>query len=134
MAEPTSSFFQSDRVDEQPHRHTLMVRLVGYLKPYWLGLAALLVLMVAGAVLDVLPSEFTLRLIDHHLAKGSLRGAGPLVAAFLGFVIAGFGVQTARFALLAWVGQRAMLDLRVPRLAERAARPGIRRLRERVCP
>jgi ATP-binding cassette subfamily B protein len=90
-----------------------MVRLVGYLKPYWLGLAALLVLMVAGAVLDVLPSEFTLRLIDHHLAKGSLRGAGPLVAAFLGFVIAGFGVQTARFALLAWVGQRAMLDLRL---------------------
>jgi ATP-binding cassette subfamily B protein len=113
MAEPTSSFFQSDRVDAQPHRHTLMVRLVGYLKPYWLGLAALLVLMVAGAVLDVLPSEFTLRLIDHHLAKGSLRGAGPLVAAFLGFVIAGFAVQTARFALLAWVGQRAMLDLRL---------------------
>jgi ATP-binding cassette subfamily B protein len=100
-------------VDEQPHRHTLLVRLVGYLKPYWPGLVALLLLMAAGAVLDVLPSEFTLRLIDHHLAKGSLRGAGPLVAAFLGFVVLGFVVQTARFALLAWVGQRAMLDLRM---------------------
>ena len=113
MAEPSSSFFQSDQVDEQPHRHTLLVRLVGYLKPYWPGLVALLLLMAAGAVLDVLPSEFTLRLIDHHLAKGSLRGAGPLVAAFLGFVVLGFVVQTARFALLAWVGQRAMLDLRM---------------------
>ena len=77
MAEPSSSFFQSDPVEEQPHRHTLMVRLVGYLKPYWPGLVALLLLMAAGAVLDVLPSEFTLRLIDHHLAKGSLRGPGP---------------------------------------------------------
>ena len=64
-------------------------------------------------MLDVLPSEFTLRLIDHHLAQGSLRGAAPLVAAFLGFVLLGFVVQTARFALLAWVGQRAMLDLRM---------------------
>jgi ATP-binding cassette subfamily B protein len=77
------------------------------------GLVALLLLMVVGAVLDVLPSEFTLRLIDHHLAQGSLRGAGPLVEAFLGFVLLGFVVQTARFALLAWVGQRAMLDLRM---------------------
>lgn len=69
--------------------------------------------MVAGAVLDVLPSEFTLRLINRFLAKGSMRGAGPLVAAFLGFVLLGFIVQTARFALLAWVGQQAMLDLRM---------------------
>jgi ATP-binding cassette subfamily B protein len=113
MAEPSTPFFQSDQVDEQPHRHTLLVRLVGYLKPYWPSLVALLLLMAAGAVLEVLPSEFTLRLIDHHLAKGSLRGAGPLVAAFLGFVLLGFVVQTARFTLLAWVGQRAMLDLRM---------------------
>ena len=113
MAEPSSTFFQSDQVDAQPNRHALLVRLVSYLRPYWVGLVALLLLMVAGAVLDVLPSEFTLRLIDHHLAQGSLRGAGPLVAAFLGFVLLGFLVQTARFALLAWVGQQAMLDLRI---------------------
>ena len=69
--------------------------------------------MAVGAVLDVLPSEFTLRLIDHHLAQGSMKGALPLVAAFLGFVILGFLVQILRFGLLAWVGQMAMLDLRM---------------------
>ena len=90
-----------------------MVRLVRYLKPYWLGLLALFLLMAVGAVLDVLPSEFTLRLIDHHLAHGSMKGALPLVSAFLGFVILGFIVQVVRFALLAWVGQMAMLDLRM---------------------
>ena len=113
MTEPASPFFQTDQVDEQPQRHTLLVRLVSYLKPYWLGLIALLLLMVVGAVLDVLPSEFTLRLIDHHLAQGSMRGAGPLVAAFLGFLILGFLVQMLRLGLLAWVGQMAMLDLRM---------------------
>ena len=115
MAEPSTPFFQTDQLDDhdQAQRHTLLVRLVGYLKPYWLGLVALLVLMVLGAVLDVLPSEFTLRLIDHHLAQGSMKGALPLVAAFLGFVILGFLVQILRFGLLAWVGQMAMLDLRM---------------------
>ena len=113
MAEPATPFFQTDQLDDQAQRHTLLVRLVGYLKPYWLGLVALLLLMVLGAVLDVLPSEFTLRLIDHHLAQGSMKGAMPLVAAFLGFVILGFVVQIVRFGLLAWVGQMAMLDLRM---------------------
>lgn len=113
MADSSSSFFQSDQVEEQPGRQALLMRLVGYLRPYWAGLCALLVLMAAGAVLDVLPSEFTLRLIDHHLAQGTLRGSGPLVAAFLGFVLLGFVVQVLRYGLLAWVGQMAMLDLRM---------------------
>jgi ATP-binding cassette subfamily B protein len=113
MAEPTAPFFQSDQLEQQPQRHALLLRLVGYLRPYWLGLVALLLLMALGAALEVLPSEFTLRLIDHHLAQGSLRNAGPLVAAFLGFLLLGFVVQTVRFALLAWVGQMAMLDLRM---------------------
>ena len=113
MTEPSSPFFQTDQVAQQPQRHTLLVRLVRYLKPYWPGLIALLALMALGAVLDVLPSEFTLRLIDHHLAQGSLKGAGPLVGAFLGFLVLGFLVQMVRMGLLAWVGQMAMLDLRM---------------------
>ena len=107
------TFFHSDQVDQQPMRHRLLLRLVGYLKPYWLGLLALLVLMAVGAVLEVMPSEFTLRLIDHHLAAGSMKGAGPLVAGFFGLLVLGFMVQMVRYVLLAWVGQMAMLDLRM---------------------
>ena len=106
-------FFQSDQAEGRELRHTLLFRLLGYLRPYWAGLVALLLLMVASAFLEVLPSEFTLRLIDHHLAKGSMAGSAPLVLAFLGFLLLGFAVQTARYLLLAWVGQRAMLDLRM---------------------
>jgi ATP-binding cassette subfamily B protein len=109
----SNTFFQSDQVEQRPLRHALMLRIVGYLRPYWASLLVLLLLMAAGAALEVAPSEFTLRLIDRHLSAGSMAGSGPLVAAFLGLLILGFIVQLTRFLLLAWVGQRAMLDLRL---------------------
>ncbi|MDR1841207.1 MAG: ABC transporter ATP-binding protein/permease [Holophagales bacterium] len=109
----TTSFFHSDQVDQKPLRHTLILRLLKYLKPYLWHLLLLLALMGGGAVLEVLPSEFTRRLIDHHLTQGSLRGAGPLLAAFVSFVCLSFAVQLTRSILLGWVGQKAMLDLRL---------------------
>jgi len=109
----SSSFFQSDQVDQKPLRHTLILRLLKYLKPYLWHMLLLLALMGGGAVLEVLPSEFTRRLIDHHLTQGSLRGAGSLLAAFVSFVCLSFAVQLTRSILLGWVGQKAMLDLRL---------------------
>lgn len=107
------AFFQSDQADERPLRHALLWRLAGYLRPQWLSLLILLVLMALGAFLEVLPSELTLRLINRFMGEGSLKGAGPMVAGFFGVLIAGFLVSFARYFLLAKVGQRAMLDLRV---------------------
>ena len=94
-------------------RHALLWRLAGYLRPQWASLLALLVLMALGAFLEVLPSELTLRLINRFMGQGSLRGAAPLIAGFFGILVAGFLVSFARYFLLARVGQRAMLDLRV---------------------
>jgi len=107
------AFFQSDQVDQRPMRHTLLWRLAGYLRPQWASLLTLLVLMALGAFLEVLPSELTLRLINRFMDQGNLKGAAPLVAGFFGLLIAGFIVSFARYFLLAKVGQRAMLDLRV---------------------
>jgi ATP-binding cassette subfamily B protein len=47
------------------------------------------------------------------MGSGSLRGAAPMVAGFFGVLVAGFFVSFSRYFLLAKVGQRAMLDLRV---------------------
>jgi ATP-binding cassette subfamily B protein len=109
----SASFFHSDQVDQKPLRHALILRLLKYLKPYFWHLLLLLALMGGGAALEVMPSEFTRRLIDHHLVQGSLDGAGPLLAAFIGFVCLSFTIQLARSVLLGWVGQKAMLDLRL---------------------
>lgn len=108
----SSGFFHSDQVEARPHRRALLWRLVGYLRPYWVGLVFLMLLMAAGAFLEVLPAEFTRRLIDEHVANGSLKGAGPLVGTFLGVLVLGFMITGVRYWLLAFIGQRAMLDLR----------------------
>ena len=113
MAVASGEFFQSDQVAGRGLRHALLGRLLAYLKPYWRGLLGLLVLMVAGAALEVLPSQFTLLLINRFMGTGSMRGTESLVAGFLGVLLLGFLVQMSRFVLLAWVGQRAMLDLRM---------------------
>ncbi|HJW73877.1 MAG TPA: ABC transporter ATP-binding protein [Geothrix sp.] len=107
------AFFQSDQVDEQTVRHSLLWRLAGYLKPQWLSLVILLFLMALGALLEVLPSELTLRLINKFMGQGNLRGTAPMIAGFLGVLVAGFLVTFARYFLLAKVGQKAMLSLRV---------------------
>ncbi|WP_243320533.1 ABC transporter ATP-binding protein [Geothrix sp. SG200] len=107
------AYFQSDRMDQRPMRHTLLWRLAGYLRPQWAALLALLFLMALGAFLEVMPSELTLRLINRFMAQGSLKGAAPMIAGFFGVLIAGFLVSFARYFLLAQVGQKAMLDLRV---------------------
>jgi ATP-binding cassette subfamily B protein len=107
------AFFQSDQVGPRPLRHALLWRLASYLRPQWAALLALLALMALGAFLEVMPSELTLRLINRFMDQGSLKGAAPLVAGFAGVLVAGFLVSFARYFLLAKVGQRAMLDLRV---------------------
>lgn len=107
------AFFKSDQLDQPPQRRALLWRLASYLRPQWAALLALLGLMVLGAFLEVMPSELTLRLINHFMGQGSLQGAAPLVAGFAGVLAAGFIVSFARYFLLAKVGQRAMLDLRV---------------------
>lgn len=112
MADVARTFFQSDQVDDRSLRHRLLFRLAAYLKPYWAQLLLLLGLMSAGAFIEVLPAEFTQRLIDGYVAKGSLTGAWPLIGAFAFLLVLGMGIQLARWVLLAWVGQRAMLDLR----------------------
>lgn len=106
-------FFQPDQVEARPVRHALLWRLAGYLRPQWPSLVALFLLMGLGALLEVLPSELTLRMINHFMDRRGLAGATPLVATFLGVLAAGFLVTFSRYWLLARVGQRAMLDLRV---------------------
>ncbi len=112
MAQASEGFFQSDQVGEKPLRHALLWRLVGYLKPYWMPIALLFGLMGLGAALAVMPAELTVRLIERFTHGGTMAGAWRLVAAFMGVLVGGMAVTFLRYYLLAWVGQRAMLDLR----------------------
>lgn len=113
MAPASRNFFHSDHLETLPLRRRLALRLAKYLRPFASAIFALLMLMGLGAFLEVLPAEFTYRLIDHHLAKGSMEGSSRLALSFLGVLAASFAVSLLRQVLLGWVGQMAMLRLRI---------------------
>ncbi|HEU4951837.1 MAG TPA: ABC transporter ATP-binding protein [Holophagaceae bacterium] len=111
MSKAAEGFFQSDQTDK-PLRQALLWRLVGYLRPYARQLVLLFALMALGAFLEVMPAELTVRMIKRFTELQSMRGMQPLVLLFVGALVAGMTVTFARFWLLAWIGQKAMLDLR----------------------
>ena len=111
MSKAAEGFFQSDQTDK-PLRQALLWRLVGYLRPYARQLVLLFGLMALGAFLEVMPAELTVRMINRFTELQSMRGMQPLVLLFVGALVAGMAVTFARFWLLAWIGQKAMLDLR----------------------
>ncbi|HET8714537.1 MAG TPA: ABC transporter ATP-binding protein [Holophagaceae bacterium] len=111
MSKAAEGFFQSDQTDK-PLRQALLWRLVGYLKPYTRQLVLLFALMAGGAFLEVMPAELTVRMINRFTTLQSMQGMQPLVLLFVGALVAGMAVTFARFWLLAWIGQKAMLDLR----------------------
>lgn len=111
MSKAAEGFFQSDQTDKPLHQ-ALLWRLVGYLKPYTRQLVLLFALMAGGAFLEVMPAELTVRMINRFTTLKSMQGMQPLVLLFVGALVAGMAVTFARFWLLAWIGQKAMLDLR----------------------
>ena len=111
MSQASEGFFHSDNT-EKPLRQALLWRLVGYLKPYWRQLAVLFLLMALGAALEVVPAELTVRMIDHFTQLNTVSGMEPLILVFIGVLMAGMVVTFGRSWLLAWIGQKAMLDLR----------------------
>lgn len=111
MSKAAEGFFQSDNT-EKPLRQALLWRLVGYLKPYRKQLALLFVLMALGAFLEVVPAELTMRMINRIVEAHSFLGLRPLVVLFIATLLLLLAVTFTRFWLLAWIGQKAMLDLR----------------------
>jgi ATP-binding cassette subfamily B protein len=74
-------------------------------------LAAVVLLLLTSAA--GLAGPYLVRVaIDEHIAPGRLAGLGWVVAAYVGALVAGFVLRYAQSYVMAWVGQRAMHDLR----------------------
>lgn len=112
MSQEAVEFFQSDQITNKPLRHTLLFRLASYLNPYWKALVSLLLLMGFGAVLEVLPAELTVRIIQ-AVTSSSPTPLRPLLLLFFGVILLGVMVTFVRYYLLAWIGKKAVTDLRL---------------------
>lgn len=82
------------------------------MRPYWRPLLATLVLLLAMAVLSVVPPYLLQRAIDGPIAQGDAAGLWPIAWLYGGAVVLTFVLQYAQTYFLQLAGQRGLADLR----------------------
>lgn len=115
-------FFHEDEILGKAYDATLTRRLVGYLGPYrgWVALA--IVLLLLQSLAQIAPPVIAKDIVDRAVipaVNGDLSRADAFAQlSLLGLVYllvlaAGAGIRYAQTLLTAWVGQKAMYDLRL---------------------
>ncbi len=100
-----------------PHKGRTQDAALGWLiaqtiAPYWRPLLVALVLLVATAILAVVPPYLLQQAIDGPLAQHNPRGLGAIAAWYAASVVATAVLQFAQIYFLQFSGQRALADLR----------------------
>ncbi len=105
----------SGTIDEPlhaPYDARVARRLLMFLIPYRRRVAAALVLLLALAAIAAFQPYLVKVAIDSHIATGDLAGLYGIALLYLGLLVLELGVAYGETYLTAWVGQRAMHDLR----------------------
>ncbi len=90
----------------------LLRRLVSYLRPYRAQVAAALLLLFAGAALELAGPYLTRIALDRALPAGDLPLLGRLAGLYLAALVLAFAAEYLHTLLGAWIGQTVMFDLR----------------------
>ncbi len=90
----------------------LMRRLLRYLGPYRLRVAATILVLLAGAGVELIGPLLTKRALDQAIPQGDTALLLSLAIAFLATLVAAFVFEAAQTMMTTWLGQNVMYDLR----------------------
>ena len=102
----------------RPYDAALVRRLLGFLRPYRRAVALSLLLMGGSALLQLAGPTLTKIAIDRAMPAKDLGLARTLAAVFALALFLEFVVDYTQTLLTSWIGQRAMLDLRMALFAK----------------
>ncbi len=91
---------------------TLFVRLLRYLRPHKLLVAAAFLLILAMAALDLVGPYLTKVAIDGPIARGDASGLAGIAGLFVASLLGAYVVRFAQTYLMQMTGQQIMLDMR----------------------
>jgi ATP-binding cassette subfamily B protein len=118
----STGFFQEDEILGKAYDARLTRRLLGYLRPYLVGVIVALVLLLALSATQIAPPIIAKFIIDGAITPAVAREIDPAEALarlgilgllYLGVLAANAGVRYAQSVLTATIGQKAMYDLRL---------------------
>ncbi len=90
----------------------VIVRMMGFLRPYWRQMTLSLILMLVVTALTLLTPYLIKEAIDQHIVSGDAAGLGR-IAGQTALAFAGLYAATAgQSYLLSWVGQRVLANMR----------------------
>jgi ATP-binding cassette subfamily B multidrug efflux pump len=102
-----------DEIMGKAYDRQLMVRFLGYLRPYrWFALCSLLLLPIIAAT--KLAQPYILKVaIDNHIVTGKMEGLPLLALYFFGLILADALLTYLEIYLLQYMGQKVMFNLRM---------------------
>lgn len=102
-----------DEMESRGFDHQLMGRLLRYLSPYrwWIALAILVLLF--SSLLQLVGPYLVKVAIDRHITPGDFSGLDRIALLYLAAALGAFLFRYLQTVLTYWIGQRAMLDLRM---------------------
>jgi len=107
------SFYEEESAYGKVYDRRIAGRLIAYLRPYGLQVVASLLMMFAVAILELVPVLLVRTAIDDHIGQGRTDDLPVLALLFLAVLAVTFILRYAQMYLMAWVGQRMMVDLRM---------------------
>lgn len=104
--------FQEDDVLSKSYDSRLLLRLLGYLRPYKAAVGASFLLIVVMAGLDLAGPYLTKIAIDRYITRADASGLPGLAGLYMAVLVVAFAVRYAQVFILQLTGQRIMLDMR----------------------
>ncbi len=103
----------ADEIEAKAYDRRLMRRLLAYLKPYRRQVALAVAMLLLLAPLELAGPYLIKVAIDGYIRPGDAQGLTGLAALFLALSLAVVAVRFVQIYLTHWIGQKAMLDLRL---------------------
>jgi ATP-binding cassette subfamily B multidrug efflux pump len=105
--------FHEEEVLGKAYDARLMRRLLGYLRPYRLWVAAALFALMADALLQLTPPYLVGIAIDRYISVKDLNGLRGIAALYLAVLVGAFALEYAQTYMMQMMGQRIMFDMRM---------------------
>ena len=103
---------EADKASAPKVTRAFLARIFGYLKPYWLQFLLVFVVIIVAAVVGLLPSIITGRIVDEALVGEDLRYLVQLLLVALAAMLASQLIGVLENYINAWISQRIIYDMR----------------------
>ncbi len=109
---PRGHLTEEEKANKPKVTKALLLRIAGYLKPYWLQFLFVFLAILLSATIGLLPSIITGRIVDHALIERNLSELIHLCLAALGAIAVSQIIGLVENYINSWISQRIIYDMK----------------------